>query len=62
MIQPIIDKQEFIAAEKNNILCKRCHRKLKNDESIKLGFGKTCYKKQRNKSKIYLFDIKENDI
>lgn len=26
-------------------LCRRCRRKLKNPESIELGFGNTCYKK-----------------
>lgn len=26
-------------------LCRRCGRKLKNPESIELGFGSTCYKK-----------------
>lgn len=25
--------------------CKRCGRKLKNPEAIKLGMGKTCFKK-----------------
>ena len=29
---------------KSNI-CRRCGRKLKNPESIELGFGNTCYKK-----------------
>ena len=29
---------------KSNI-CKRCGRKLKNPESIEIGFGATCYKK-----------------
>jgi len=35
-------KPEII--RKNNI-CRRCGRKLKNPESIELGFGSTCYKK-----------------
>lgn len=26
--------------------CKRCHRKLKDPESIKLGYGPVCYEKE----------------
>lgn len=43
-------------------LCKRCHRKLKDEKSKKLGFGPTCYKKYLNKQKIYLFEMEvKND-
>jgi hypothetical protein len=29
------------------ILCKYCHRELKNKESIKLGYGPSCFKKHK---------------
>lgn len=38
-------------------ICKRCHRKLKDERSKKLGFGKVCYQKYLNKKKRYLFDV-----
>lgn len=46
--------------EEEIIFCKRCHRKLKDDESKKIGFGKICYKKQLKlkDNKNYLFDTK----
>ena len=39
--------------------CKRCHRKLKDEKSKELGFGKVCYKKymQINQKKNYLFEV-----
>ena len=39
--------------------CKRCHRKLKDEKSKELGFGKICYKKyiQANQKKNYLFEV-----
>ena len=40
------------------IVCRRCHRRLKDDESKKLGYGKICYCKVNLKEKNYLFDIK----
>ena len=39
--------------------CKRCHRKLKDEKSKELGFGKICYEKHKKQNKIYLFEIKE---
>lgn len=45
--------------ELNNKYCKRCHRKLKDEQSKKLGYGKVCYKKVNLYKDIYLFEIKE---
>ena len=41
----------------DNKICKRCHRKLKDERSKELGFGKVCYQKYLNKKKTYLFDM-----
>ena len=45
--------------EKRNNYCKRCHRKLKDDKSKELGFGKICYMKylQSKNKKVYLFNM-----
>lgn len=43
------------------VLCKRCHRKLKDPEQRKLGFGKVCYKKQFRNRKIHLFEMGVNN-
>ena len=48
---------ESLKTETN--ICKRCHRKLKDEESIQLGFGRICYQKQLQHQKIYLFDMEE---
>ena len=50
------------ATEKESrvILCKRCHRKLKDEISKKLGYGKICYQKIK-KHNNYLFKIEEDD-
>lgn len=42
----------------SNKVCNRCHRPLKTEQSKKLGFGATCYKKYLQKKKVYLFDFK----
>jgi len=43
---PAISKQNLIGNVKCLVpRCRRCNRKLKNPESIELGFGSTCYKK-----------------
>lgn len=49
--------------ELNNdvIVCRRCHRKLKDEESRKLGFGKTCYKKYLKRKPNYLFEVTTNE-
>lgn len=41
--------------------CKRCNRKLKDEESKQRGFGKLCYKKHLAliKNKKRLFNIEE---
>lgn len=39
-------------------ICRRCHRKLKDELSKELGFGPVCYKKHIEKqSKNYLFEL-----
>lgn len=43
--------------EQDNKICKRCHRKLKDERSKELGFGKVCYQKYLNRKKTYLFDM-----
>ena len=42
---------------KETEICRRCHRKLKDDKSKELGFGPVCYKKYLKKKKSFLFDI-----
>lgn len=37
--------------------CRRCHRKLKDEESKRLGYGKICYSKINKRRCLYLFDI-----
>lgn len=50
---------ENIKNKNENIICKRCHRKLKDDKSKELGFGPICYEKHLNKHKSYLFNMEE---
>jgi hypothetical protein len=46
---------------KSNI-CRRCGRKLKNPESIELGFGNTCYKKFMAESNYKpLFEVRKSE-
>lgn len=45
--------------EKN--ICRRCHRKLKDEKSKELGFGKICYEKYINRKKVYLFEMEESN-
>ncbi len=46
---------------KSNI-CRRCGRKLKNPESIELGFGNICYKKFRAESNYKpLFEVRKSE-
>lgn len=40
-----------------NKICKRCHRKLKDEKSKELGFGPICYQKYLQRQKSYLFDF-----
>lgn len=42
---------EYLPKEKS-LKCKRCGRKLKNPESIELGFGVICYQKYQNRKKL----------
>ena len=52
----IIFGKDALMMEKLDI-CKRCHRKLKDEKSKELGFGKVCYKKYLKRKKSYLFDM-----
>lgn len=45
----------------NNSICRRCHRRLRDIESIKLGFGKVCYEKYNQSKKNYLFEIERGE-
>lgn len=43
-------------------ICKRCGRKLKNPESIEIGFGAICYKRFMAESLLKpLFEVKRNE-
>lgn len=42
-------------------LCKRCHRKLKDDNSILLGYGPTCYRKVKSHTETYLFKMEDKN-
>lgn len=52
---------ENIEEFKDTKKCRRCHRKLTDEQSKKLGFGKICYKKYLSETKNYLFDIEVNN-
>ena len=44
-------------------ICKRCGRKLKNSESIEIGFGKICYQKFMAESLLKpLFAVKQREV
>lgn len=42
-------------------ICRRCHRKLTDEKSKTLGFGKICYKKYLQRKKTYLFEMEVNN-
>lgn len=42
-------------------ICRRCHRKLKDENSKKLGFGKVCYQKYLKRKRYYLFEMEDNN-
>lgn len=44
--------------------CLRCHRKLKNEEAKKIGYGKICYEKSKASSKgtYKLFPLSQTTI
>ena len=52
----------MVAIMEENTICRRCHRKLTDAESKKLGFGKICYKKYLARKRNYLFDIDMNTM
>ena len=54
----VMPKENII--DHNDKFCKRCHRKLKDETSKRLGFGKICYNKYINSKKKYLFEIEES--
>lgn len=49
----------MLKQEENDNYCRRCHRKLKDEKSKQLGFGKICYLKyiKSTQHNNYLFDI-----
>jgi len=57
----VVAVEEELSNLKNTNLCRRCHRKLKDEESIKLGFGRICYNKYKQSKKIYLFELEGGD-
>lgn len=45
--------------------CLRCHRKLKNEEAKRIGYGKICYEKAKsvsNKNKLFVPIAKEHNM
>lgn len=47
---------------KNHQTCKRCGKKLKNEESKLLGFGPLCYKRHMaEQSRRPLFEVRKNE-
>lgn len=44
------------------VFCKRCHRKLKDPEHKRLGYGKICYEKVKKDNTNYLFRIEGDKI
>ena len=56
--------QQNIKLEENekSLKCRRCGRKLKNPESIEIGFGVICYQKYQNRKKLIpLFTIPKQE-
>lgn len=48
--------------ENKKLRCRRCGRKLKNEESIELGFGTICYQKYLAETKLKpLFTIRKEN-
>ncbi len=48
-----MENMNFMLETKNQAInyCKRCHRKLKDDKAIQLGYGPICYSKiKKNKT------------
>ena len=51
-----------LGMERKSNICRRCGRKLKNPESIELGFGNTCYKKFMAESNYKpLFEVRKSE-
>lgn len=46
----------------NLVYCKRCHRRLRDEEAKQLGYGKICYHKVINQNKNYLFEVPNETI
>ena len=52
------DELRLALENKEYEFCLRCHRRLKNEEARKIGYGKVCEKKaQTEKPKLTLFKI-----
>lgn len=60
MMPQVNSNSELI--KEGNLKCKRCGRKLKNPESIELGFGTVCYQKYQNRKKLIpLFKMRKQE-
>ena len=51
-------EKRIITNDYEVVYCKRCHRRLKDIEAKKLGYGKICYEKIKPKNNCFLFDLK----
>lgn len=61
MMEDITGILKLEIIRKSNI-CRRCGKKLKNPESIELGFGHACYKKFMAESNYKpLFEVRKNE-
>ena len=47
----------MVVIMEENVICRRCHRKLVDEKSKNLGFGSVCYKKYLARKRNFLFDI-----
>ena len=54
--------EEKIITQNEVVFCRRCHRKLKDPEHKKLGYGKICYEKAKRDNINYLFKIEDDNI
>ena len=52
---------QHIMPDEERKICKRCGRKLKDETSKQLGYGKICYKKIIKRNSLYLFEMEEQN-
>ena len=57
-----VEKNHLTQEDTDSVICRRCHRKLKDEESKQLGFGKICYKKYLKRKPNYLFEVNTNEV